>query len=417
MLYLESFLEVMAPVDLLQWLHLSKKTGACSFIQGHKSRRLYLREGLIVASESNEPHLLLGQFLISTGRILPGTLRESMMTQERSGTRLGDVLVDSGKISEAELQRVLTAKAEETVYGLFEWQQGVFRFVPDVEPPANAMHVELQVQRVLLEGARRADEMERALQILNSPNVILHKTDRTVDGPTVASYMGRQLYDLIDGRRTLSELILQSRTSPYLAYSFFSRLVERDLITVGELCEIRSAADERDHADVVISELQQLVAHEQHEAALDLIDHHAIKQDGDSILSMLIAKAEAGFLATAYRSKVPPDAVPHRAHGYRSHDVIVRGDLSTEELFLFELVDGTWDVRSLVWISPLRKVEVIRGLMRLRDLGYIELHPPTCTAVVHNENEKETVNEDSSEHSSNQAIDNVFCGKNAPGAA
>ena len=122
------------------------------------------------------------------------------MIHEQSGARLGDILVDRNELSKDEMQRVVTAKAEETVYGLFEWKEGSFRFVPGVEPPVNAMHVELHIQQVLLKGARRIDEMEKALQVLKSPGVILHRTDRAVDAPTIASYMGRLLYELIDGR-------------------------------------------------------------------------------------------------------------------------------------------------------------------------------------------------------------------------
>ena len=73
MLYLESYLEVMDQTDLLQWFQHSRKTGACNFTRGHKSCKLYVRAGQIVACESNEPHLLLGQFLISSGRITPAS--------------------------------------------------------------------------------------------------------------------------------------------------------------------------------------------------------------------------------------------------------------------------------------------------------------------------------------------------------
>ena len=86
MLYLESFLEVMGHADLLQWFDLSRKTGVCSFIHGHRCRRLYLQEGMIVASESNEPHLLLGQLLISTGSI-PRVLKTGLFNKLDFNTR------------------------------------------------------------------------------------------------------------------------------------------------------------------------------------------------------------------------------------------------------------------------------------------------------------------------------------------
>jgi hypothetical protein len=130
-----------------------------------------------------------------------------------------------------------------------------------------------------------------------------------------------------------------------------------------------------------MSELQQLVEHEHFEAALDLIDRHSIKEGRHDMLSMLIAKAEAGYLAAAFRRRMPPDAVPHQTEDSVYRDAAVREDLTSEELFLLEMIDGSWDVRSLVWISPMSKIEVIRSLVRLLDLGHIELYPPASELV------------------------------------
>jgi hypothetical protein len=404
--YLESSLDVMGQTDLLHWLEVARKTGVCTFNQDFKTRKLYVQDGKIVACESNEPYLLLGQFLISSGRIHPADLRRAMLIQERSGLSLGQILIESGAIGEPELQRLVTSKAEETVVGLSEWKQGVFRFVPAVEPPADAMRVELSIPHVLLEGARRVDEIEQALQTLGSPDAVLHRTDRPVDGPTVASYMARQLYDRIDGNRSTNDLVLQCRTSRYLAFIFIARLVQRGCVRVGDVPVAPPDSSSRDRPDFVVSELQQLVSNEHFEAALDLIDRHAIPRGRDDMLSMLIAKAEAGFVATAYRSKTPPDAVPHST-GADATDPAVRGRLSPDELFVLELVDGTWDVRSLVWISPLRKVEVIRGLVKLLDLEYVELRPPRRIDVDHDLGGEQARNP---EYSVDDAVDELFSG-------
>lgn len=374
MKYLESHLEVMDQADLLQWLLHSRKTGACSFSQGYKNRRLFVRGGKIIGCNSNEPHLLLGQFLIASGRIDPDLLRNSMLIQERTGISLGKILIEAGAITEDELTRLVVAKAEETVLGLAEWHHGMFRFIPELGPPADAMQVELSIQHVLLEGARRVDEMSRAMQVLGSPRAVLIKTDRPVDEPTVASFMGRRLYDLIDGNRTADELLLQCRASKYAAYTFLSRLVERGVVRVAEIDEGQAGPAQRDRPNLTLSELQQMVSHDHFEAALDLIDEHGIEPSHDDILSMLVAKAEAGYVANVYRTKLPPDSIPGLLDR-GANDVVIRGDLSPDDLFLLELVDGSWDVRSLVWISPLRKVDVVRGLARLLDLGYIQLVP------------------------------------------
>jgi hypothetical protein len=105
--------------------------------------------------------------------------------------------------------------------------------------------------------------------------------------------------------------------------------------------------------------------------AVDLVERCGITSEGDEFLALLLAKVEAGFLANAYRTQIPPDSIPRRIENDLTP--LKRELLSSEDMFLMDLIDGQWDVRSLIWIAPMRKIEVVRGLQRLRDYGCIEL--------------------------------------------
>jgi len=366
--FLESSLDVMEQADLLQWLQSAKKTGVLRVSSGAAMRRVYFKDGGIIACSSNEPRLLLGQFMLANGRLEEAALQEFMKLQERSGQSLGKLLVDAGKISEVELQFLLTAKAEEVLFSVLEQEHGNFRFEPDQSPPADSMRVELNVQTVLMEGVRRLDELERIRQRFRSPHVVLHRTEKVPDRPTIASHMGRKLYESIDGSRTLAEIILLCRASEYLAGYFLLRLADRGFVRVGE---IRAPGINVVRDDSAVARLRELAASGEYEEAVDVIERCGITSDGDEFLALLTAKVEAGFLANAYRTQVPPDSVPRRVQS----DVTPanREMLSSEDLFLLDLIDEHWDVRSLIWIAPMRKVEVVRGLLRLRDYGCIEL--------------------------------------------
>jgi hypothetical protein len=291
-----------------------------------------------------------------------------MRLQERSGESLGKLLVDAGVIPEAELQLLLIAKAQEVLYSFLEQKQGNYRFEPDQSPPADSMPIELNVQSVLLEGVRRLDELERIRQIFRSPHVVLHKTAKTPDKPTIASYMGKKLYESIDGKRTLAEITLLCRTSEYLAGYFLLRLVERGLIRVGDT---RAPGVSVIRDESAVTRLREMVASGEYEEAVDLIDRCGITPDGDEFLGLLLAKVEAGYLANAYRTQIPPDSVPRRV---KSDELPVNRELLTsEDMFLLDLIDEHWDVRSLMWIAPMRKVDVVRGLLRLQNCGCVEL--------------------------------------------
>ena len=48
-------------------------------------------------------------------------------------------------------------------------------------------------------------------------------------------------------------------------------------------------------------------------------------------------------------------------------------DLSPEEGFLVSRVNGSWDLRSIISISPLREVDALRAFKKLRERGIIDL--------------------------------------------
>ena len=47
--------------------------------------------------------------------------------------------------------------------------------------------------------------------------------------------------------------------------------------------------------------------------------------------------------------------------------------LGPQECFLMSLLDGESDVRSILWVAPLREVDLLRTLRQLLDRGVIEM--------------------------------------------
>jgi len=371
---LESSFDVMALPDLLQWLGGARKTGEWRVRLDAACRRIYFEDGRIVAALSNEPHLLLGQYLIAHGRIDANELQRCMKLQESGGSSVGDLLVEGGQISRPELERAVLAKTEESVFGLFDWQHARFSFEMGRRPSAETIRIDLAVEPVLLEGVRRLDELNRIRLAVPSMDVVLHRTERKPDAPTVASHVGRSLYESVNGNRTLREIVLSCRVSEYEACSYVLRLAERGLVRLGDLRDAPGAVERSVDA---AEQVWELVAAGDFADALELIDRCSLRSEPDRSMELLIAKAETGFLAEAYRREVPPDAIPTRARFPRSD----RESLSGEELFLLDLLDGKWDVRSLTWIAPLRKLDTILALIRLRRGGYIELRLPAAVAT------------------------------------
>jgi hypothetical protein len=80
--------------------------------------------------------------------------------------------------------------------------------------------------------------------------------------------------------------------------------------------------------------------------------------------------AEQYFVERAYRHYLPPGKIPILKRPIES---LVGDNLSPAEGFLVSRVNGSWDLRSIMSISPLREVDALRALKRLRERGIIDL--------------------------------------------
>ena len=75
----------------------------------------------------------------------------------------------------------------------------------------------------------------------------------------------------------------------------------------------------------------------------------------------------------AWKHYVPAAKVPTLT---RPVDAMTEETLSPQEVFLLSRVDGTWDEKSIIQVSPIREVDALRTLKKLRERGLIELRDP-----------------------------------------
>jgi hypothetical protein len=317
--------------------------------------------------------------LISHGQITEEQLSDAMRLQETTGKHLGEIFQELGVMTEDRLRRCVLSKSQETIYGLFDWQDATFTFSPDGAPEKTSMWIDLEIPTVLLEGAKRLDEINEIRGVFPDVNIILRKTNEKPDEHLTANFMARRLYDAIDGQRTLRHIILDSHAPDFLAYSFLLRLHQRGMV------EISGADDsfrEETTAKASIERVRDLVNHEEYATAIEMIDVLRSDIPLSGYWKLLVARAESGYIAKMYRSDVPPDAIPRPVAPERA---AADESLPDSERFLLDQIDGEWNVRSLVWITPIRKIDVVRSLRSLMNKGYIELQRPKLAGAQTNE--------------------------------
>lgn len=388
-------LATMSLTEVLQWLGNAGKTGTLSIERNKVVKRILVRDGRVIACASQEPADLLGHYLVSRGKISEETLRAALARQETDRTHLGRILVAMGAIREEDLRRQLEDKARETIFGLFEWDDAEFRFTDGDATDANIFPVDMRVEDILLRGAQRWDELQRIRTVFNDPGIVLRRTSRVPPAEVFRNRIARRIFESVNAERSVAEILLHAHGSEYLVTKFLYELHRAGVVEIAGVKAVERKADTGGAAPAPpavpvaaapISEpavrpvvaaagdlevASRLLNRGKFEAALEILDRAYKAQPGDEFLRRLLAEAEAAFLEKAYRHYLPPAKIVKLA---RPVAALTEERLSPTEFFLLSRIDdGTWDVRSIIQITPIREVDVLRALKKMREKGLVEL--------------------------------------------
>jgi len=116
------------------------------------------------------------------------------------------------------------------------------------------------------------------------------------------------------------------------------------------------------------------VAAGDHATALEILNERYRARPDDNSLRQLLLRAEAGFLEQARAGFGSLDRIP-----VPLPSAAAQPGLHPAEAFLITMLDGKSDIKSIVWLAPLREVDVMKGLQRLHQRGLIELRDPAPT--------------------------------------
>lgn len=378
-------LRTMLPGDLLQWLSLGQKTGTLVISNKRVEKKIFFRNGRVISSASNDPREYLGQFLMSHGYLSEPELKKAMEVQQQSGILLGKILVMIDVINEPDLVRFMRLKAEEEIYDIFLWNDGDFYFVDDELPQMEMIPLQVDVTGIIMEGTRRVDEWARIRETI--PNeAVIPQLLRDVDY-TELEEVEEPIVRAIDGKRTIVELVLESRSSAFTVSSTvsalvrhgFAKLVDPSTQKLKKVTEEQAAAvltlspaefNEDDEILSLLSGAQNALRGRDYEktqrllrAAQNLDPNHpkirtAIKGAETVILGEL---RNQGLLET----KVPKVSKPL--------EEITQMNFSPNEGFILSRINGTWDIGSLIKISPIRETDAMLIFHKLWKDGIIAL--------------------------------------------
>ena len=219
---LQGTLQDFPIADIFQLIGHQRKTGILVLKRDEEEVRVFFHEGKIFRAQPGDRSRgdLLGDVLVRAELISAGQLDQALATQRRTLQRLGDILVESGYIERDEIQRVADLQTTETIYNLFNWISGTYEFEQRTLEVATDMAAPIPSENVLMEGVRRVDEWPMIRKNISDFDMVYKRThdmDLPGEGLEKGSKQAKKrqkigekerlVYKLVDGRRTVQELI------------------------------------------------------------------------------------------------------------------------------------------------------------------------------------------------------------------
>ena len=406
-------LQTMELSELLQWVAQGSRTGTLVIETEETAKRIYFRDGKIVASGSTLESEQLGHFLVSRGYINDEELTKAVAMQSETGMLLGKILVTIGGISEEELLELLVLQTEESVYDLFAWTEADFRFVDNETLNRGMIPLALDVTAITLQGMNRLDEWSRIRKVISSSAsvpVLVAESDLTSRSPA-----DQRILEAIDDHSSIEEICRASRTSEFLV----SRLLMQELqerrvkviaprtrtapapapvpaqevfspdfepsdgLTLKDIREVDTAqSTEPPLAAPIPSQpavingaalSDQGMSHLEDgnlEEALRHLRAALVLEPRNSKLKEALARGEDQIRQEIHSDGLNLDSVPILE---RNLEQLTDLQLSPEQGFLLTRIDGSLTIKSLLRLSPLDRLDAELVFYRLVQEGHVRL--------------------------------------------
>jgi hypothetical protein len=216
--------------DVLTFLSASKKTGTLRLTSGDRTSRVLFSGGSVIFAASDQQKLRLGAILLSKKRITKEQHARIEALMRSAQGRFGELAIEEGLFNEERLHDFLKVQSSEVIYDAFIWHDGEFEFYEELEMPEYAVTISIDLANLIMEGARRIAQWEEADRLLPDDAVIFRVVSAPKDDKITLTADEWQVLFLVNGQRTLNELVRDSEQDALEVYRIVYGLQANKLI-------------------------------------------------------------------------------------------------------------------------------------------------------------------------------------------
>lgn len=197
--------EITTPGALCDVIALAAQSswGGELLVFGETSVRcLYFDAGTVVGATTNVAEERLGETLYRFGVLTREQVDAAVAAATERGKRFGEILVDLSFVSQSELYPMMARQVEEVFYGAIQEREGVFYFFDRFDEQAVGLRHTLHAGGLLMEAARRMDEMRYFRDKIPNDSFVPTPTGTPKKVPDEV----QAVYAQCDGKRSVAEV-------------------------------------------------------------------------------------------------------------------------------------------------------------------------------------------------------------------
>jgi Domain of unknown function (DUF4388) len=229
---LDGSLEDFGLPDVLQLLAQTAKSGTLHLVAVESERRGLIRlgGGAVDGAYSDLRRQALARRLVGAGLVSDEALSGAAEDVRGGSSSLVRALLDRSELASEDVSRIAADQATDAVCELLRWAAGTFSFHVGEDDP-DGLALGLRAEELVAEGQRRMEVWPTLTTQIPSPDTVLRLASSPAFDPT-CSREEWGLLALVDGIRSVNEIVALLGRSEFAVAGALAALVERGLLTV-----------------------------------------------------------------------------------------------------------------------------------------------------------------------------------------
>ena len=212
---------------IVQMVHDERKTGILAVSTPRRRMSIYFREGKIIHVRGNtDKELKLGALLKANNLISEDRLEDMLAVSKAMEKRLGTVLLEREYIEFDKLVSIIQLQFKEGVANMLSWDEAKFSYKDGLDGYTDEIKCEVDPVRLVQEAKKR----EEFKGLIPNDQVVFQINPNVDTTKSVHAARDLRVLLLLDGRRSVAQLIKETGYSRLGAYRSLSKLYAQNAI-------------------------------------------------------------------------------------------------------------------------------------------------------------------------------------------